>query len=509
MTLTYSRHRITKTVPINIMDRGAACDGTTDDTDIWNAALATGRNIFFPEGRSKITDKISFSTTRGQRIIGSGNNASEFVVGSDFNLAASCAIEIKAIGQHIECLGIECYQPSTNIRANLIEYPWIIRAEGCPSTHIHDVWINNCFKGVRLGGNCGQSALSYLKIGGFHTDLEIDGSVDTVRVNAYHSWPLDFSGDANLMAIYSDGTRLAANFGRIDDLSIGEMLSFEGRVRFSDLSAAGAPFGCITRLGLDGTAARLEMAGGNMTIASVYGTGGVVNDYKIAVTNGGVLTISALFILLVATATPSAWMYVNGFYSYLTIGTGLVFFNGDSRLFAVDNDGTLNLANITFVQRDATARGQALIDVLDGTAIVTGCKVRPEISGVGIFAAVATDAEHCIVGNDMAGWVYTLPAQQAIGTYGPNAKVVVPASGQIWHGHVRSKRFTGTLNGSGAATVAHSVALAHQRVVALSAFEIGGSGERIVLTGALVNGTDIILSGGTASAGYEIWLQYT
>ena len=58
MSLTKSRYRMTANVPINIADT-AALDGVTDDTSAWNVALATGRDIYFPEGRSKITGKLS------------------------------------------------------------------------------------------------------------------------------------------------------------------------------------------------------------------------------------------------------------------------------------------------------------------------------------------------------------------------------------------------------------------------------------------------------------------
>ena len=98
MELTKSRNRMTAGAAVSILDYGAALDGVTDDTAAWNAALATGRNVVFPEGRSRITNRIAFSTVRGQRLIGSGNNFSKFLVSTDFNMAAASVIRSRSEG---------------------------------------------------------------------------------------------------------------------------------------------------------------------------------------------------------------------------------------------------------------------------------------------------------------------------------------------------------------------------------------------------------------------------
>jgi hypothetical protein len=510
MALTKSRNRMIAGAEVSILDYGAALDGVTDDTAAWNAALATGRNVVFPEGRSRITNRIAFSTVRGQRLIGSGNNFSKFLVNTDFNMAATSVIRFQAIAQNLVSVGIDCFQPSTNIRNNLVKYPWIVDCSDCPSSEIHDVWIAGCWNGVRLHGNCGQSVINLLKVGGFNCDLHIDGSIDTVRLDHFHSWPLDFAGDANLMSIYSDRTRLAAEFGRVDDLDIGSIMTFQGRIRFANLSGMGHSFGVASRIALDGTAARIEMDAGRMTIASAYGTGGVLNDSKITVTNTGALTIASLFLFTVGSTAPQSWVFVNGPAASLIISSLLCEFRGDGRLLTCDNGGTLSVSSGSFVKEDNITRTQPVIHIASGRTTITGCTVNAPAGGVGPFILVDADGSHAIVGNNFNGWGYLIPTVQSLGCYGPNTGTPALASNANYSGAVRVRRLTGTLNGSGAATVTHGVAFANERVVSLWAAYIGGAGEHVPFEAEYLDGSVVALVAGAEGAGrsYVVMIQY-
>ena len=64
-------------------------------------------------------------------------------------------------------------------------------------------------------------------------------------------------------------------------------------------------------------------------------------------------------------------------------------------------------------------------------------------------------------------------------------------------------RFTGTADGAGVATFAHSLTKAHHRVLMVQGFYEGASNEMIPMTVAYVDGTDIKLTGATASATYR------
>lgn len=72
MALTKVSYSMIRGAPVNVLDRGAAGDGVTDDTAAIQSALDASTNIYFPEGVYKITDTL---TVRPETII-QGSNAS-------------------------------------------------------------------------------------------------------------------------------------------------------------------------------------------------------------------------------------------------------------------------------------------------------------------------------------------------------------------------------------------------------------------------------------------------
>jgi len=492
---------------VSIKDFGAACDGTTDDTAAWNAALATGRDISFPASQSRITGKLSYSSTWGQRIIGDGNYTSIFVIDSGFNLAATAVIQFGGTGQQLVGIGVSCAQTSTAVRGNLRQYPWIVRSNAHPSTTIRDVWINASWNGILLEGNCGQSMLEHIRIGGFNIDIYIDGALDTVRLDHYHSWPFDFPGDANLMSVYEDGTRVALTVGRCDDLCAGSILSYHGKVQFGDLGN-GVPFGTIARLGLDGKTARIEMSGGRVTLASAYGSGGDLVDYKIQVSGNSALTIAAFWTLVIGPTTPDSWVSVIGAQAHLAIGEWWCEFQGDARIATVDTSGYLTILGGTFVQLDATARTQPVIHQISGRLAMTGCRLVALGGGTGNFVFITVDDKHVVTGNDFGGFGLAAPGDNTLGCYGPNTGLPAASAGAIDYSYIKRRHFTGSLSGGGAATIAHAVTNLHTRMVDIIAVYVGGSGERIPMTVASVDSTNITLSGGGAAAVYHVWVSH-
>lgn len=77
------------------------------------------------------------------------------------------------------------------------------------------------------------------------------------------------------------------------------------------------------------------------------------------------------------------------------------------------------------------------------------------------------------------------------------------------YGPLQRKTLVGTLDGAGAASVAHGITSGQVRVVQVEAWGKGGSGEMVKLTVATVDGANIAISGGTASAKYRVHVLYT
>jgi hypothetical protein len=78
------------------------------------------------------------------------------------------------------------------------------------------------------------------------------------------------------------------------------------------------------------------------------------------------------------------------------------------------------------------------------------------------------------------------------------------------YGPVQYAVYTGTLNGSGNATITHGISSGNSRIVSVNSFWKGGSGEAFSLATTSVDGTQIIVGGGggAASANYRVFVQY-
>jgi hypothetical protein len=71
--MTFARSLATRAADVvNVKDFGAVGDGVEDDTDEIQAAVNTGKNVYFPSGKYLITNTITIST-RGQKFFGDTN----------------------------------------------------------------------------------------------------------------------------------------------------------------------------------------------------------------------------------------------------------------------------------------------------------------------------------------------------------------------------------------------------------------------------------------------------
>lgn len=73
----------------------------------------------------------------------------------------------------------------------------------------------------------------------------------------------------------------------------------------------------------------------------------------------------------------------------------------------------------------------------------------------------------------------------------------------------RTIRLTGTLDGSGNVTVNHGITNGHRRGLIAQGWYKGGSGEMKQLTMNRIDSTQILMTGGTASATYRLVITYT
>lgn len=503
MSLTKSRSRMTAGAPANVLDFGAVLDGITDDTAAWTLALATGGNVYFPEGNSLITDQLVFPNVEGVSITGCGRDQSQFKIDYlTFNMSADSVLKMSAAYQGIHGVGFSCVQPSTAVRAELQQYPPIIELDSNSRAELSELRIEACYVGIVGQGNCGGSVFKDLQVGALFQGFVIDGALDSVRMSDIHCWPFGIAGDADLLSVYMDGTTVAADFGRVDDLNIHGMICFASRLRFED-HGGGAAFGYATNVALDTEYSRLEFIDGSMSFANLDGSTNLAADFKID-QSGGTLRITNLQIsgnvqsLPLVSISGDAVFWASNIYATS---------NGGAPVFS-QSGGEMMLSGGYILDLTGTNR-DAAIYVAGGRATVTGMRVSDYLGGTRSFIQVDADDYHVITDNCFVGWGYALPATQVSGVYGPNSGLSAAYVSSRLVGSTHTRKITGTLSGGGGVTVAHGVTGAPTNVVSATAFYIGASSEYIAITSVTIDGTNVVLAGGGASKDYVVQVSYT
>lgn len=495
MTLTKSRHRMTTGTPLNILDYGAALDGSTDDTAAWTAALATGRDIYFPAGTSKITGKLSFSATEGQRITGTGRYKSQFSISyATFNMAATAVVQMNAAYQGVSGLGFVLAQPSTAVRANVKQYPNVIDFNGHSRPELSCLLIQGGWLGIGGQGNCGGAVIDDIQCGTIGQGLVLDGALDSMRISKFHHWPFGFAGDAPLMTVWQDNANICMDIGKVDDFHITDCLTYSGRLRFLD-HGSGAPSGTITNLSLDTKYSTLEMSAGKINIANINAAS-AVTDHAMILFSGGELKISGLAMENGGEHLPM--INVSGG-TFIATNIMVSSYGGASSV-AYQTGGKMTLSN-GVIETAATTRSAAIINVAAGRAIITGMKASDAGAATGNFISVTTDDYHVIANNQTLGYSLSFPTDKVAGIYEPNGSVAGGMQGAAFLASPHWTRYTGTLDGAGAATFAHGLTDPRTKLLSVSAFCVSGA-TQVPVTVASVSATQIVLSGGGASAAY-------
>lgn len=480
---------------VSITDFGAALDGTTDDTAAWNAALATGKDIYFPAGTSKITGKLSFSATEGQRITGSGRYKSQFTISYvSFNMAATAVLQMNAAYQGVASCGFVFVQPSTGVRASVKHYPNCIDLNGHSRPELSCLLISGAWLGIAGQGNCGGAAIDDIQCGAISQGLVLDGALDSIRVSRFHHWPFGYSGDASLMTVWQDNANICMDIGKVDDFHLTDCLTYSGRLRFVD-HGSGAPSGTITNLSLDTKYSTLEMSAGKINIANINAAS-AVTDHAIILFSGGELKIHGLSMenggehLPMITVSGGTFMASNLMVTSYGAGSSVAYQTG-GRMFLTGG----------FIETGATTRSVPMIDITAGRAVITGMKASDAGAHTGDFIKVATDDFHTITGNQSLGYSLNFPTDKTNGLYEPNGSVSGGLQGAAFLSSPHWTRYTGNLDGAGAATINHGLTDPRTKLLSVSAFCVSGA-TQVPVTVASVSATQIVLSGGGAAAAY-------
>jgi len=399
---------------VHVYQFGAKFDGVTDDTTAIRNAVATGLPVELPQGTSVLTDTITCST-KGQRIEGKGRANTVFNINTTFNLSAQGVFVVTSgeVGPVFKDFGVFFVQPDTNVRANLVAYPPAFYAFGQPRTRFQGLRLTAGINGIDIRGNSGGSDFIECDFACFGSNIWIDGSLDSMKIDACHFW--NFSLTANQISIFTDPSTLGINSGRCDDLHVTDTLLLVGTGITTYTGAVpgltGNTFGEITNCDFD-TTNGINQTGGWLTVTGSTFTQASTFNYAIQGSANGVTYMMVANCLFSAGAVlTSPQIAVSGNLFTLSL-TGCQFHNVTNvPVMAATGNADILVSNSVFTMASNSSITNPVVSMASGSLLTfTGNRFPQGVgSGSGNVITLAADGPHIIVGNDFSGWGISFP----------------------------------------------------------------------------------------------------
>lgn len=488
---------------LNLKTFGLALDGSTDDADMWDAAIATGRNLYWPPGGSVTSRQIQLRN--GQSLRGSGGTRSYFVIHPSFDLEASGVVRpgTSEPGANIYGIGFRFGQPNQNVREDLIKYPPAIDAHDIPRFYVDQIRIEGSYDGIKATGNCGGSFIGFIEVGSLNVGLEVDGPLDFVHGGHWHFWPFGFTNSDELMEIYYDGIGHAAIVGLCDGFEVGSVSTFRQKISIRDNASIAIPMQ-ITRLQLDGDGARLIQEGGRFNAAQSYSTKSGASTLPTIDVLGGDCELSCHN--TGGAALESELRCLGGL---LKVNGGVWYWESGAMPIARVEGGTMIINNVQF-RAPKIAHSQPHVLQIGGSLSVNNCDWTDAGEGTGVAVYYTTDSpDNQCSGNNFGKWQYG-PPNGAAGKYTGNFNTI---SGDVINGNVvgqvKYKVLTAKSNGSSAAIISHGIVDGNLKVLSANVYFRGASGEMSPGTFVYIDGSNVSVSGPGAGVSVRVCLTYT
>jgi len=255
---------------VSVLDFGADPTGATDSRGAFQAALNTAKHVYIPTGNYKISDRL-LMLYPGQMMSGDGRGVSVLQITSGFNLSATGVLVFNTSssgeGPILRDFGISFAQPDTATRGALTSYPPAIYAVATPRFTVENMLIQGAMVGINMTGNSGGAFINLLEMSAFTTGIQIDGALDTVRIDQFHFWPFNLTTNQQSI-FYSTGTT-AITVGRCDGLMINEFLNISNLGLYMFTSGLGHAEVYITNSAFD-TNNGIVQTGGYLEVTNSY-----------------------------------------------------------------------------------------------------------------------------------------------------------------------------------------------------------------------------------------------
>lgn len=491
---------------VSVKDFGAVGDGVTDDTAAIQAAFDTNLSVLLPVGEYYVTDMMTMNS--GQKLYGEGRTVSNFVIQTDFNLSAQGVLRAGTgePGAEIYDVGFKFQQADQAVRANVTQYPPAIYAVSTPRFIVDRVRMEGAWDGINATGNSGGAYMGFMEICALNKGLEIDGSLDFVHGQTWHFWPFGITLLTNLLTVYYDGDTTATHVGRCDGFAVDELASFSAQVIFT-ANMGGAIPAMINSLSLDNDGARLLVQGGRVFVGNSYSTKtSSASDPTVHVTGNGICVLNNHAL---ASNLNGNELFAEG--GALTVNGGdFIYTNGTAQVCRV-TAGTLTLNNITFRPPSNGGFSQPAVVQAAGQLSVNNCEWTVNATGSGFAVFYVSDqvGNRC-ANNNFNGWSYSYPAgSNPDGVYAPNNRAANPLFFDNLNPPVKYRYLSGTSSALGVFSIAHGITSAQLKVLSVTAWYKGASGEAVPAVVTSIDGVNVAVSGAGNTAKVRVVIQWT
>ena len=403
--------------PVSTAALGARCIGPAfDDTAAFQAAIDTGHTVYAPAlgGQCHITHALVMRTP-GQIFYGDGRARTKIMINPGFAGEGVFVAKTGEPGPVWRDVSVSFAQADTDDRAKLTRYPPAFFVPDTPRFEMEHLGCYVATRCVDMKGNSGGATISDLQMSAFEVGIDIDGSLDTVRVIDPHWWPFGLSnGQQTIFMDQGPRRPIALNVGRMDDLIVRGGLFLGGLAIHLFQGKSGPTFGTINGTDFD-SASGIEIEAGFLQIAAADFTLSLAGAQAVA-QEGGAVTISSSMVFIGAKLVKPALALSAGILSV----TGTQFQGNGFDINLIGQSGAQSVLTLTgniFCRAPGMLYKRATIDLAEGRTIALGNYATDKGAGAGTFLRVGKDdAFNKIVGNSSPGWLNVLPRQRQ-GTY--------------------------------------------------------------------------------------------
>ena len=295
--------------PVSTAALGARCIGPAfDDTAAFQAAIDTGHTVYAPAlgGQCHITHALVMRTP-GQIFHGDGRARTKIVIDPGFTGEGVFVAKTGEPGPVWRDFSVSFVQPDTDDRAKLTRYPPAFSALNTPRFQMEQLGCYGASTCVDMKGNSGGAIIADLQMSAFNTGIDIDGSLDTIRISHLHWFPFNLSEKQLTLFFGRNGCPVGIHSGRADNLVISTSL-FGGCLGLqTSQTSDGATSGIIISSNFD-TYSGIVQDGGVLLISICHFALGTTKAVALDVKHG-IANVSSSFFL--AGANISSAMLIN------------------------------------------------------------------------------------------------------------------------------------------------------------------------------------------------------